>query len=169
MAESDLEKNAEFTQIFKNHEGDEDPVLVAQRFLNIFRQLHIFTAAKRKEFDNDLLKLPASIRGAFASLPGGALLQDYVHDLEKKAGMPLSGGSAALRKAIAEEEYKETVSSTSASADDTLEDIKKLLAADIAARASMPAAAPAGGTTTIAGPISGEVKLVADESRKSDL
>ena len=74
-----------------------------------------------------------------------------------------------MRKAIAEEEYKETVSSTSASADDTLEDIKKLLAADIAARASMPAAAPAGETTTIAGPISGEVKLVADESLKSDL
>ncbi len=170
MAESDLEKNAEFTQIFKNHEGDEDPVLVAQRFLNIFRQLHIFTAAKRKEFDNDLLKLPTTIRGSFASLPGGALLQDYVHDLEKKAGMPLSGGSAALRKAIADDDYKESSTTKSHSSDEALEDIKKLIAADMAARASMPAQTVAsGGTTTIAGPISGEVKLVADESLKSDL
>ena len=41
-AESDLEKNAEFTQIFNKHGGEEDPVIAAQRFLNIFRQLHSF-------------------------------------------------------------------------------------------------------------------------------
>ena len=63
MAESDLEKGAEFTQIFNKHGGEEDPVIAAQRFLNIFRQLHIFTAAKRKEFDELLLKQPASVKG----------------------------------------------------------------------------------------------------------
>ena len=56
MAESALEKNAEFTQIFNKHGGEEDPVIAAQRFLNIFRQLHIFTPAKRKEFDESPAK-----------------------------------------------------------------------------------------------------------------
>lgn len=87
MAESDLEKGAEFTQIFNKHGGEEDPVIVAQRFLNIFRQLHIFTAAKRKEFDELLLKQPASVKGMFASLPGGSVLQEYVNNLEQNAGM----------------------------------------------------------------------------------
>ncbi len=87
MAESDLEKGAEFTQIFNKHGGEEDPVIAAQRFLNIFRQLHIFTAAKRKEFDELLLKQPASVKGMFASLPGGSVLQEYVNNLEQNAGM----------------------------------------------------------------------------------
>lgn len=87
MAESDLEKGAEFTQIFSKHGGEEDPVIAAQRFLNIFRQLHIFTAAKRKEFDELLLKQPASVKGMFASLPGGSVLQEYVNNLEQNAGM----------------------------------------------------------------------------------
>ena len=87
MAESDLEKGAEFTQIFNKHGGEEDPVIAAQRFLNIFRQLHIFTAAKRKEFDELLLKQPASVKGMFASLPGGFVLQEYVNNLEQNAGM----------------------------------------------------------------------------------
>ncbi len=87
MAESDLEKSAEFTQIFNKHGIDEDPVIAAQRFLNIFRQLHIFTPAKRKEFDEMILKQPAVIKGMFASLPGGSVLQEYVNNLEQNAGM----------------------------------------------------------------------------------
>ena len=87
LAESDLEIGAEITQIFNKHGGEEDPVIAAQRFLNIFRQLHIFTAAKRKEFDELLLKQPASVKGMFASLPGGSVLQEYVNNLEQNAGM----------------------------------------------------------------------------------
>ena len=90
MAEGDLEKNAEFTQIFKKHDGEEDPVIVAQRFLNIFRQLHIFTAAKRKDFDDLLLQQPVSVRSMFAALPGGSVLQEYVNDLEQKSGVAKS-------------------------------------------------------------------------------
>lgn len=87
MAESDLEKNAEFTQIFNKHGGEEDPVIAAQRFLNIFRQLHIFTPAKRKEFDELLLNQSSAVKGTFASLPGGSVLQEYVNNLEQNAGM----------------------------------------------------------------------------------
>lgn len=87
MAESDLEKNAEFTQIFNKHGGDEDPIIAAQRFLNIFRQLHIFTPAKRKEFDELLLNQSPAVKGTFASLPGGSVLQEYVNNLEQNAGM----------------------------------------------------------------------------------
>ena len=131
MAEGDLEKNAEFTQIFKKHEGEEDPLIVAQRFLNIFRQLHIFTAAKRKEFDELLLKQPVSVRGMFANLPGGSVLQEYVNDLEQKAGMAKS--SPVITEA-GNFEINEEISKA------------KILATALAeAQAQAHAAAPAGG------------------------
>ena len=41
---------------------EENPLLVAQRYLNIFRQIHIFKPAKRAEFDNELLNLPEKIK-----------------------------------------------------------------------------------------------------------
>ena len=40
MAEGDLEKNAEYSEFLKK-DGEEDPRVIAQRLLNIFRQLHI--------------------------------------------------------------------------------------------------------------------------------
>ncbi len=162
MAESDLEKGAEFSQFFKGHDGEEDPVIVAQRYLNIFRQLHIFTAAKRKEFDAELLKLPPNIRGSFVNLPGGSLLQDYVYDLEDKAGIAHAKPSASVRSARMEEEAAPQVAAAAVS-DSSLEDIKKLLQADIASRGKMSAATP------IAMPAGGEVKLTIDSGIKDEL
>ena len=65
----------------------EEPIVIAQRYLNIFRQLHIFDDARKASFNQKLLELPAEIRGMFANLPGGSTLQEYVNNLEKKAGI----------------------------------------------------------------------------------
>lgn len=67
--------------------GEEDPVVVAQRFLNIYRQRHIFSAERKEAFDKMLLELSPDIRGLFSSLPGGVMLQDYVDDLAEKNGL----------------------------------------------------------------------------------
>ena len=87
LAESDLEKNAEYSQAFGLNHDEEDPRLVAQRLLNIFRQLHIFTTHKRKEFNDDLLKQPLQVKKALAALPGGSLVLEYLNELEEKAGV----------------------------------------------------------------------------------
>lgn len=87
MAESDLEKNAEFSQVYgRNHDG-EDPRVAAQRLLNIFRQLHIFSAHKRQEFNGYLLKQPMPVKKALAALPGGSLVLEYINELEEEAGV----------------------------------------------------------------------------------
>ncbi len=71
----------------KNKAGDgEDPVLVAQRFLNIFRQLHIFDEKRHAEFKAQILALSPDIRGAFGMLPGGQALQEYADEVVREAG-----------------------------------------------------------------------------------
>ena len=45
--------------------GEEDPVVVAQRFLNIYRQIHIFNSEKKNSFNKMLLELSPEIRGMF--------------------------------------------------------------------------------------------------------
>ncbi len=67
--------------------GEEDPVVVAQRFLNIYRQIHIFSPERKESFDKMLMELSPDIRGIFSSLPGGAMLQDYVDELAEKNGV----------------------------------------------------------------------------------
>ena len=78
---------------------EDDPVIIAQRFLNIFRQLHIFTDERKQAFNQMILEQPAEIRGMFSSLPGGAVLQQYVDELEEKNGEDLYiiGGESLFR------------------------------------------------------------------------
>ena len=70
--------------------GEEDPVVVAQRFLNIYRQMHILSPERKEGFNKMLLELSPEIRGLFSSLPGGAMLQDYADDLAEKKGVAKS-------------------------------------------------------------------------------
>lgn len=65
----------------------EEPIVIAQRYLNIFRQLHIFDDSRKAAFNQNLLDLPSEIRGMFSNLPGGSVLQEYVNNLERKAGI----------------------------------------------------------------------------------
>ena len=82
-----ITKASDIKKTISKHSGEEEPVTIAQRFLNIFRQLHIFNEAKREEFKKMILELPPEIRGMFGTLPGGGLLQEYVDELEQQAGM----------------------------------------------------------------------------------
>ena len=74
--------------------GEEDPVVVAQRFLNIYRQMHILSPERKEAFNKMLLELSPEIRGIFSSLPGGAMLQDYADELAEKSGVQKSVHSA---------------------------------------------------------------------------
>ena len=58
----DLDKTSEARRKAQRN-GEEDPVVVAQRFLNIYRQIHIFNAEKKAAFNKMLLALSPQIRG----------------------------------------------------------------------------------------------------------
>jgi len=81
-------KGADSRKLYKKNHGDgEDPIIIAQRFLNIFRQLHIFSTERKEAFNKMILEQPPEIRGMFGSLPGGSVLQEYVDELEQSAGV----------------------------------------------------------------------------------
>lgn len=67
--------------------GEEAPILVAQRYLNIFRQVHIFNKAKRDEFDEELLSLPQNITDFFKRMPGGRLLVEHIEKVKTERGI----------------------------------------------------------------------------------
>ena len=79
----DINCSASFGQ--SNNDSEELPIIVAQRFLNIFRQLHIFSDERREAFNKMLLELPPEVKSIFQSLPGGTPLQEYMEDLEQKS------------------------------------------------------------------------------------
>lgn len=53
-----------------NKEDEEDPILVAQRYLNIFHQIHIFNATRKAEFDQSLLAMPEKNQRAYGCYSG---------------------------------------------------------------------------------------------------
>ena len=58
-------ENLSDAEFGSNKDGEEAPILVAQRYLNIFRQVHIFNKEKRDKFDDELLALPTNISDFF--------------------------------------------------------------------------------------------------------
>ena len=72
----DINSSASFGQ--SKNDSEELPIIVAQRFLNIFRQLHIFSDERREAFNKMLLELPPEVKSIFQSLPGGTPLQEYM-------------------------------------------------------------------------------------------
>ena len=66
---------------------EEAPILVAQRYLNIFRQVHIFNKQTRDQFDDELLALPTNITDFFKRLPGGRLLVEHIEDVKTERGI----------------------------------------------------------------------------------
>ena len=75
-----------FKKIFVKYGIEEEPVIVIQRFLNLFKQSHIFDETQKNRFHKMILDFPSELRGMFKILPGGGLLQDYVDDLEVATG-----------------------------------------------------------------------------------
>ena len=137
----ELKEASDIKKLIGKNKGDEDPLLVAQRFLNIFRQLHIFDQQRRDEFNTMILALPPEIRGSFGNLPGGSLLQEYVDELEISKGIQRSnlGGQISPSK---------TASTTADTSGSPLSRVKS-------------ANQTSSGTTTLIG---GEAKIVADAS-----
>ncbi len=73
---------------FGSDKGTEEaPILVAQRYLNIYRQIHIFNKEKRDQFDNELLALPQNITDFFKRMPGGRLLVEHIEEVKTERGI----------------------------------------------------------------------------------
>ena len=66
---------------------EEAPILVAQRYLNIYRQIHIFSKEKRDNFDDELLALPPQITDFFKRMPGGRLLVEHMEEVKTQRGI----------------------------------------------------------------------------------
>ena len=66
--------------------SEESPLLIAQRYLNIFRQMHIFKAKKKSEFDTELLNMPDKIKKVLIDIPGGRILLEHILELEEQNG-----------------------------------------------------------------------------------
>lgn len=107
MAE-ELKEASDIKKLIGKNKGEEAPILVAQRFLNIFRQLHIFDQQRREEFNSMILALPPEIRGTFGVLPGGSVLQEYVDELEISKGMAKSSGTVPQPKSLVQPAAGET-------------------------------------------------------------
>ncbi len=83
----DLIKNAEFG---RKKNDEEPPILIAQRFLNIYRQMHIFNKDRQEQFDAMLLTMPPEVRILLSTLPGGGLLLEHIAETEFKKGVSSS-------------------------------------------------------------------------------
>lgn len=66
---------------------EEDILLTAQRYLNIFHQIHIFNDRKKNEFDQYLLDMPQNVRQILVVLPGGRILLRHIKDLQDARGI----------------------------------------------------------------------------------
>ena len=88
-----------------NKEDEEDPILVAQRYLNIFHQIHIFNATRKAEFDQSLLAMPTKIKELLAAIPGGRVLLEHIKEIEETRGIN-SGSTSELIAQNIEEEKK---------------------------------------------------------------
>ena len=88
-----------------NKEDEEDPILVAQRYLNIFHQIHIFNATRKAEFDQSLLAMPEKIKELMATIPGGRVLLEHIKEIEETRGIN-SGNTSELIAQNIEEEKK---------------------------------------------------------------
>ena len=82
--------------------GIEDPIVIVQRLLNIYRQLHILTDEQKKEFNDMILQQPSEIRHMCSVLPGGSLLQEYIDDLEVKNGISDNASIATQTNILAD-------------------------------------------------------------------
>lgn len=95
----DIEEDNDDLEIRKNQNLNEDAeysgskqdleemLLTAQRYLNIFHQIHIFNDKKKAEFDQSLLEMPPKIRRILLNLPGGKVLIEHIEDCEIKKGL----------------------------------------------------------------------------------
>ncbi len=66
---------------------ENDPVIIAQRLLNLYRQLHIFNEEKRESFNKMLVEQTPEVKQILGTLPGGLVLQQYLEEVEENLGI----------------------------------------------------------------------------------
>ena len=66
-----------------NGDKEEEPIVIAQRFLNIFRQLHIFSNERKEAFNQMLMEQPKQVLTMLKTLPGGAVLLEYLAEIKQ--------------------------------------------------------------------------------------
>ena len=168
--------------------GIEDPIVIVQRLLNVYRQLHILDEKQREDFDKMVLQQPPEIRHMCSALPGGSLLQEYVDELEEKYGVApdqnigaehLEGGKEnILANALADEtpSAQAPAQSASVSADTSAnQDIQKQMLLMMQTMQSQSANSGGGATIKadsgfakeIASAISGAL-AISDEKRRKE-
>ena len=80
-------ENLNDVEFGSDKDKEEAPIFVAQRYLNIFRQIHIFGKAKQDQFDDELLALPPVITDFFKRMPGGRLLVEHIEEVKTERGI----------------------------------------------------------------------------------
>ena len=172
----DINSSASFGQ--SKNDSEELPIIVAQRFLNIFRQLHIFSDERREAFNKMLLELPPEVKSIFQSLPGGTPLQEYMEDLEQKSkGLePVAHHNHQKNSNILQEALSENRSTGGTTGGEGIingDNFARILASSLAQsnaeiirelQNTRPAATGIEGGSGTGGGFDGPMKLVADES-----
>lgn len=153
----DLDKTSEARRKAQRN-GEEDPFIVAQRFLNIYRQIHIFNNEKKQAFNKMLLELSPQIRGMFGQMPGGALLQDYVDELAEQEGIEKSVQTQEIE--IANEDVKQAKILATALAEAQVQASTKMQ--------EMGVGIPNINVTQAAAPAAGPAKLSLDKNFAED-
>ena len=72
---------------FASEKDEEYPILIAQRYLNIFHQIHIFNSTKKEEFDRSLLEMSDKVKKQLAAMPGGRILLEHIQEVEAERGI----------------------------------------------------------------------------------
>ena len=80
---AELDANAEYKG---TKEDEEDILLTAQRYLNIYHQIHIFKEFRQKQFRQQLLEIPPEVRRVIALLPGGRVLLEHIAEIMQEEG-----------------------------------------------------------------------------------
>ena len=80
-------ENLNDVEFGSDENAEEAPILIAQRQLNIFRQVHIFNKAKRDQFDDELLALPDNVINYIKKMPGGRLLIEHLEEVKTNRGI----------------------------------------------------------------------------------
>lgn len=81
-----MEDSGKIKKNYKLMGTESDPLIIAQRLLNLYRQLHIFSPEKKEAYNQMLLEQPPEVKRVLSSLPGGIVVQQYLADIEEENG-----------------------------------------------------------------------------------
>ena len=63
-------------------DGEEDPYITAQRFINVYRQMHVLRSDLVTRYNDMLLSINDDVRLTLNDIPGGHDVMDYLEYLE---------------------------------------------------------------------------------------